>query len=329
MLKVVIVGAGLIGKKRAEAIRELGEDRIVGFCDTDADRARLLADEFGGEVFTEYAEMFNTLKADVAIIATNHKMLPPMSLAALEAGMHVLAEKPLGRNAVEVEPVVELADKKSLIYKCGFNHRYFPGLLQARQMVEEGKIGELMYVRARYGHGGRPGYDKEWRAVPEIAGGGELLDQGIHLVDLARWFMGDFESAIGAAQTAYWDMPLDDNGFAILRTKKKQTAFLHASWTQWKNIFSFEVFGKDGYLAIEGLVKSYGPQKLTWAKRRPESGPPVIEEFEFPDEDHTWTLEWQDLTQAILAGKQPMGTGRDGFEALKLIDMIYAQESKA
>lgn len=326
MSNVVIVGAGLIGRKRAEAIKELGTDTIVGFCDLDASRAQVLVDEFGGEAFSDYQDMFQRVKADIAIIATNHKMLPPMSLAALEAGMHVLAEKPLGRNAAEVKPVVDLADSKKLIYKCGFNHRYFPALLQAKEMIEQGKIGDLMYLRARYGHGGRPGYDKEWRAVPEIAGGGELLDQGIHLVDLARWFMGDFESAIGAAQTAYWDMPLDDNGFAILRTKKKQTAFLHASWTQWKNIFSFEIFGKDGFLAIDGLVKSYGPQKLTWAKRRPESGPPIIETFDFPDEDHTWTLEWQDFTKAIENKTEPMGTGRDGWEALKLIDSIYEQE---
>ncbi len=326
MSRVVIVGCGLIGRKRAEAIRELGIDTITGFCDVDSKRAKGLTVEFGGKVFTDYEAMFASQEADIAVIATNHKMLPAMSLAALEAGMHVLAEKPLGRNAKEVEPVVELADQKKLIYKCGFNHRYFPGLLQAKAMVGEGKIGELMYVRARYGHGGRPGYDKEWRAVPEIAGGGELLDQGIHLVDLARWFLGDFETAMGVTQTAYWDMPLEDNGFAILRTAKKQTAFLHASWTQWKNIFSFEVFGKDGYISIDGLVKSYGPQKLTWARRRPESGPPIIETYDFPDEDHTWTLEWEDLKRAIDNQSQPLGTGHDGWEALKLIDKIYAAE---
>jgi len=326
MGNVLIVGAGLIGRKRAEAIREIGEDKIVGFCDLDESRAKILADEFGGEVYADYKRMFQETKADIAVVATNHKMLPPMCLAALAAGLHVLAEKPLGRNAKEVEPVVRAAEAKKLVYKCGFNHRYFPGLLQAKKMVDEGKIGELMYVRARYGHGGRPGYDKEWRADSGIAGGGELLDQGIHLIDLARWFLGDFVSAIGAAQTAFWDMPLDDNGFAILRTEKKQTAFLHASWTQWKNLFSFEIFGKDGYLAIDGLVKSYGPQKLTWARRRPESGPPIIKTFYFPDEDKTWILEWQDFTNAINKGTQPLGTGEDGWEALKLIDAIYAQQ---
>ena len=101
-----------------------------------------------------------------------------------------------------------------------------------------------MFIRARYGHGGRVGYDKEWRAQPELSGGGEFIDQGVHLIDLARWFLGDFNEMQGFAHTYFWNMPVDDNGFLLLKTPKKQVAFLHASCTEWKNLFSFEIYGK-------------------------------------------------------------------------------------
>lgn len=322
--KVVIVGAGLIGGKRAESIIKLGKDRLVGFCDINKDSAQVLSDKFGGAVFTDWKTAIDKSDANIAIIATNHKLLPIMSRYALQKGLHVLCEKPLGRNAREVAPIVKIAHDKKLIYKCGFNHRYHPAIIKAKQMAESGKIGPLLYIRARYGHGGRPGYDKEWRANPDIAGGGELLDQGIHLIDLARWFLGDFTKVTGMLQTAYWNMkPLEDNGFTLLQTKKGQTAFLHASWTQWKNLFSFEVFGRDGYLAIEGLGKSYGVERLTWGKRRPESGPPILEEFIFEGEDISWIEEWKDFTGSIKKNSLPLGTGKDGLEALKIIDKIY------
>ncbi len=327
--KVVIVGAGAIGHKRADSIRKLGKDKIVGFCDVDKERAQSLADEFGGGVYTDWKAAIIDSGADIAVIATNHKLLPIMSLFALENDLHVLCEKPLGRNAKEVKPAVKLARSKKLIFKCGFNHRYHPAIMKAKEMADGGKIGPLIFIRARYGHGGRPGYDKEWRADKEIAGGGELLDQGIHAIDLARWFLGDFTKVTGMIQTAYWNMkPLEDNGFALLQTKKGQTFFLHASWTQWKNLFSFEIFGKDGFLTIEGLGKSYGTEKLIWGQRRPESGPPIMEEFLFEGDDVSWEKEWLDFAKAIKNHSQPLGTGEDGLEALKIIDKIYSYAKK-
>ena len=134
-----------------------------------------------------------------------------------------------------------------MMYKVrvGFNHRYHPALLKAKELVNAGELGELMFVRGRYGHGGRIGYDREWRANPELSGGGELIDQGVHMIDLSRWFLGDFSEIQGYAHTYFWDMPVDDNGFMILRTAKNQTAFLHVSCTEWKNLFSLEIYGRN------------------------------------------------------------------------------------
>jgi len=139
-------------------------------------------------------------------------------------------------------------------------------------MLERGELGSVYFSRCIYGHGGRPGYEKEWRASKEICGGGELLDQGVHVVDLFRWFMGDFVEAFGYTPTYFWDMEVEDNGFAVFRTEKGQTASMHTSWTQWKNRFTFEVFGEAGYLIVDGLGGSYGVETLTVGKRPTVNG---------------------------------------------------------
>jgi predicted dehydrogenase len=182
-----------------------------------------------------------------------------------------------------------------------------------------------MSMRCRYGHGGRPGYDKEWRSDPAVSGGGELLDQGIHAVDLFRWFAGDFSQAVGFTECYVWTAGsiVEDNGFALFRTAAGQVASLHASWTQWKNLFSFEIFGREGYLSVEGLGGSYGPESLVWGRRRPASGPPDEERFDFDGPDCSWMAEWQDLVTAIHEGRQPLATAYDGREAMRMVSAVY------
>jgi predicted dehydrogenase len=196
---------------------------------------------------------------------------------------------------------------------------------RAHALAESGEIGPLLGIRAAYGHGGRPGYDREWRGNPQLAGGGELLDQGVHLVDLCRWFLGEFTDVTGALATWFWNVsPLEDNGFALLRTKSGQVASLHSSWTQWKNLFRFEVFGRDGYLLVHGLGGSYGTERLTLGRRRPQSGPPDETIWEFTGADSSWEDEWREFSRALAEGRAPLGDGRDGLAAARVIDAIYA-----
>jgi len=197
-------------------------------------------------------------------------------------------------------------------------------LWKAHELAQSGKIGHLMSIRAAYGHGGRPGYDQEWRANADLSGGGELLDQGVHIVDLCRWFLGDFIQACGMLGTWFWQMaPLEDNGFALLRAAGGQIATLHTSWTQWKNLFRMEIFGRDGYLLVNGLGGSYGAERLTLGIRRPESGPPLEESWDFTGPDPSWREEWQEFTAAIREGRQPLGNGHDGYQAARIIDAVY------
>ena len=180
-----------------------------------------------------------------------------------------------------------------------------------------------MFIRARYGHGGRIGYDQEWRAKPELSGGGELIDQGVHLIDLARWFLGDFSEVNGHAHTYYWNMPVDDNGFLLLKTPKKQTAFLHASCTEWKNTFSFEIYGKQGKIDINGLGGSYGVERIAFYKMLPEMGPPETSMWEYPMADDSWQVEFAEFLDDIKKNRQPAAGLQDAHAALKIVEEVY------
>ena len=182
-----------------------------------------------------------------------------------------------------------------------------------------------MFVRGRYGHGGRLGYEKEWRADPETAGGGELLDQGIHLIDLSRWFLGDFEQVEGRIASYFWDMPVEDNAFLLLTTARGRTAFLHASWTEWKNLFSMEIYGRLGKLEISGLGGSYGVERLSYYKMSPEMGPPATEIWEFPMADNSWELEFAEFLEDIRLRRDPVPGITDAQAALRVIEQVYSE----
>jgi predicted dehydrogenase len=194
--------------------------------------------------------------------------------------------------------------------------------LKAREIVDSGEIGEVMYVRGRYGHGGRLGYEKEWRADPQKSGGGEMLDQGTHLIDLARWFCGNFTDVQGHIGTFFWDMPVEDNGFAILKNDSGKVAFLTASCTQWKNLFSFEIHCKTGLLLINGLGKSYGKETLTFWKMKPEMGIPDKQEWSW-DEDDSWKKEYQEFSTAIKEKREVMSSIEDAYGNFKVVSELY------
>jgi predicted dehydrogenase len=318
-----IVGCGLIGQKRAKALGAGG--RLVACADIDVGRAENLAKGSGAKVFRDWRELVGLPEVEVAVIATLHDSLAAITLAAVEGGKHVLVEKPAARSAKELEPVMATAEKKGAKVHVGFNHRYHRALRKAKEIVDSGALGELMFIRARYGHGGRIGYDKEWRANPALSGGGELMDQGPHLIDLSRWFLGDFSEVQGFAHTYYWDMPVDDNGFMILKTPKQQVAFLHASCTEWKNLFSMEIYGRDGKLDISGLGGSYGVERLTYYKMLPEMGPPETTAWEYPMGDDSWAVEIAEFYDDIRLNRAPSAGLKDAYEVLKVIEKIYKE----
>lgn len=319
-MNAAIVGCGLIGRKRAKALEGA---TVTVCCDLMLKSAESLAKEHGARATADWRDAVASPEVDVVFVATTHEMLPCIAAEAVGRGKHVLIEKPGARKAADLEPVKTAAARTGALVRVGFNHRFHRAFRKAREIFDSGALGEMMFIRARYGHGGRIGYEKEWRANAAISGGGEGIDQGMHLVDLARWFLGEFAEVDGHAATYFWDMPVDDNAFYLLRTQKNQTAFLHASCTEWKNTFSFEIYGKSAKLEISGLGGSYGVERLAYYRMLPEMGPPETTIFEYPMADDSWEREWREFAKDISASRQPRPGIEDAQAALRIIEEIY------
>lgn len=320
-MRIAIVGCGLIGQKRAKT---LGSCELVACADQMLEKAQHLASLHPGcTPYQHWRDIIARKDVDIVIVSTTHATLAEIGMAAVKAGKHILVEKPGGRRAHELAPIINEAKNRGVFTRVGFNHRYHRAFRKAFALVQENAIGELMFIRARYGHGGRIGYDQEWRAQPALSGGGELIDQGVHLIDLARCFLGEFTDVQGSAHTFYWNMPVDDNGFLLLKTAKQQVAHLHASCTEWKNTFSFEIYGRNGKLDINGLGGSYGVEKLTLYKMLPEMGPPETHAWEFPMQDDSWQFEFDEFIEDIKQQRQPKASLEDAHAALTIVETIY------
>lgn len=325
-MRVGIIGCGLIGNRRATA---LAGGTLVACADTNLERAHALARRAGARATGDWREVTDAPDLDLLVIATPHDLLAPITLAAVRAGKHVLVEKPAARSAGELAPVVAEANERGTVVAVGFNHRHHRAFRKARELVDSGVLGSLMFMRARYGHGGRVGYEREWRFDAAVSGGGELIDQGMHLIDLARWFLGDFTKVAGTAHTYYWDTRCDDNAFLHLETAQGQVAWLHASATEWKNTFSVEIYGRAGKLHVDGLGGSYGTETLTWYRMLPAMGPPETTRWEYPMSDDSWAVEMAELMRAIRERRPPAAGLHDALAALEVVARIYEESGHA
>ncbi|MFA6489934.1 MAG: Gfo/Idh/MocA family oxidoreductase [Candidatus Micrarchaeia archaeon] len=323
-----IIGGGLIGGKRADALSSLGET-IAAVADVNIVRAAELAGKHKAASYTDWKKITRDSKIGAVVVATTHNFLSEISVDALQHGKHVLVEKPAGRNPAEVKKIID-AEKKSGKHVCvGFNHRFHPAILEAHKICREGACGPLKFMRARYGHGGRPGYEKEWRFNPEISGGGQLIDQGSHLVDLSRFFSGqDMSLAYGFCRSYFWKAPAEDTGFLVLESKSGQSALLSTSCMQWKNLFSFELFFERAQVNIDGLGRSYGTETLTIYSMKPEMGPPDVETRKFEDPDASFRAETADFIGKINGKPSLCATAQDALASITIVAGACAQGKK-
>ena len=326
---VAVVGCGLIGRRRAECASEHAGSRLARVVDVNLAAAEALASQYQAIASTTWREAVTDPEIDIVSVATPNGYLAEIAIAALEAGKHVLVEKPMGRNVSEATAMAEASSRSGRILKVGFNHRYHPALTRAYELFRAGEIGDIINIRARYGHGGRPGYEHEWRGSAELAGGGELTDQGVHVADLIHWFSGLPSEAFAYTQTAVWPIaPLEDNALGLFRFENGAVASFHTSWTQWKNMFSFEIFGTKGSLTVDGLGKSYGLERLTFTKRKVGGGVPDSIEEEFGGDDLSWQREWSDFMNAINTGEEYWGSPLDGVAAMRMIFALYGSAER-
>jgi len=325
-LRVAIAGCGLIGSKRADALG--AQDELVGCFDVAAEAAEAFAQEHGTRACASFDALL-ALQPDVVVVAVSHDALAELAERALQAGAHVLLEKPAGLGLAQIERLIEVERRSERRVKVGFNHRFHPGLARAAAEVHSGAHGELLHLRGRYGHGGRPGYDREWRAQPSRSGGGELIDQGMHLLDLSHWIAGPLPLHSALLRTQFWDTAVEDNAELILgdgQSRSGPWATLHVSWTEWKNLFSLEIYCHKAKIQVDGLVRSYGPQRLTIYRMGPDLGPPEIEERSYADADGSWEREWESFASAVDANDERLVNGDlgDARYAWEQIESAYA-----
>jgi predicted dehydrogenase len=326
-VRVAFVGSGLQTRRRAPVVHQSKNDTLVAIAGTDDVSRNALASQFGCEAHADWQDVVIRDDIDAVIVTTPPHVHAEITIAALASGKHVLCEKPLSRTLAEAHAMLDAAARAKRILKCGFNHRHHPAILEARRRFEAGEFGRPISARCRYGICGRPGYEKEWRADPARAAGGQYAEQGVHAIDLFRWFLGDLADVACMTSIGYFtSQSLDDNGMALFRSTGGAIAMLHASLTQWENLFSFEIQGDEGYFAVEGLGATYGTEMLYLGKR----------DFTAPFQDHviqyrggdsSWQSEWDEFKAAISEGREPLGNGNDGLEAVRAALASYHAEA--
>lgn len=330
-IAVGIVGFGKMGRVRADAVARHPGLHLTAVADPKLDPTALPP----GCPGLDSAGALLTHGVDAVFVCTPNASTADVVVAALEAGCHVFSEKPPGRDLADVHRIREAeARHPGQKLKFGFNHRYHGAVRQALSLVRTGALGRLLWIRGVYGKSGGDGFEEGWRSNREIAGGGILLDQGIHMLDLFRAFCGEFIEVKSFVSRSFWErIGVEDNAFALLRSADGQVAMLHSSATQWKHRFSLEIFLSEGYVAVNGLLsstRSYGRETLVVARRQPDDarapGDPR-EETTFFDEDSSWAMEVDEFTACILRDRPvAVGTSEDALRAMELVSRIYQDD---
>lgn len=300
-LRIGLIGAGLIGERRLDVAKNLGLGRPVWVYDTNDARAKLVADKTGAKVARDSDEVISSADVDIVIVATPNHLLAELGERALRKGKHTLLEKPGAIRPEQVEDLIKAQEKTKRVCKIGYNHRFHPAALRMIEEVRSHDMGPLLWIRAAYGHGGRPGYEKEWRFQRELSGGGEITDQGVHLLDLLQSCSDEtFTLAHAARQSAFYSSTEEDNGFLLLTAPSGAHAQLHCSVTQWKNVFRYEVATRNGLVVWQGLGNpNYGEERLSVYRRPPEGGAPDVEEQNFGHCGmESWEAEWRHFYDA-------------------------------
>ena len=330
MIRCGIIGMGKMGRIRADEIiknpdtslnatYDISSEMMAGF---DAKKCRSV-----DEILDE--------KLDVIFICTYNNVNSEYTIRALDKGKHVFCEKPPARTSGEVKEVIEAEKRSGKVLKYGFNHRYHYSVMEAKKIVDSRMFGNLLWLRGIYGKAGGNKYEGNWRNDRNLSGGGILIDQGIHMLDLLRHFSGEFIEVKSLVQTLYWNVPVEDNVFAMMRTENGVAAILHSSATQWRNKFSLDMCFEDGYINLEGILsstRSYGDEVLVIARKQFEDSTFALgkprEERIFFDTDDSWKLELEDFIDAIKNGKSiEYGKSSDALSVMETLERIYRESS--
>jgi len=314
-----VIGVGSFGRKRAQAVIE-SRGQLVAVADTQESRATRVAAELGVLALPPPALLADP-RIDAVIVCTPNRDHAAIGLQAVEQHKHVIIEKPLARSSAEAAPLASAARKAGVFVKTGANHRFFPSVQRARQLLLEGAIGEVLHFNGRIGHDGeRLAGSWSWDAA--MSGGGSMLDNGCHLLDIARWIMGPFVAVTGMRSNVYWrDCGVEDTAAAVYATAAGKMAVISASWRQLSGYLHFEVNGSDGYLTVDGRFDTHGGDRLYWQSRKAGSDIFALDFGHRPQRSYVDELDA--FIDAVAAGVTPEPTVEDGIEVLRMVEALY------
>lgn len=328
-IKVVIIGMGRMGKTRYDAMKRHGGYEVVAICDTNASNM----ENYTEKKYSDWKECIENSEMDAVIVCTYNVTIPDIVCYSLERGYAVFSEKPPGRNLQDALRMKEAYEKASApILKYGFNHRYHNSVIEAKALLDSKILGDIVCARGVYGKAGSPTFTQEWRNNTEISGGGIMLDQGIHMLDLMYYFMGEFTDIQSSVDQLVWkDMPTEDSAFSILRTADGKVASLHSSAIQWRHKFSLDLICTKGFISLNGLLtstNSYGEERISYYRKDLEQrtgglGKPMEHTMCF-DSDQSWDYEMKEFYDAVVNGEPvKLGTIEDAVNLMGMLENIY------
>jgi len=325
LIQVGIIGFGKMGQIRANAVEDSGKAPIKLIYEKNE-----LPENIKYTLASSAAEIINDPEIDAVFICTPNYLNQPLTIRAMEAGKHVFCEKPPAFNTKGVEEIREAEAKSGKKLMYGFNHRHHESIQHMKKLIDSEDYGKVLWLRGRYGKSVDNKFFDTWRAKKELAGGGILLDQGIHMLDLFQYLGGNFDEVHAEVSNLYWKLDIEDNVFAIYKNSVTGVvASLHSTMTQWRHLFSLEVFLEKGYLVLNGLKTSsgtYGDEVLSIAKNRTTAPAATWEDEEHITyhNDVSWVSEIKHFFKAINEDKSvKVGNSQNALELMKLIDLTY------
>lgn len=328
-LKVGIAGYGIVGQRRHFYLKEHPQVEVIGICD------QIFKEDYlkNGEIsYYKSVEELLKLNLDILFVCLTNNVAAKVTIAGLNKGLHVFCEKPPGMNIEDIKNVIRIEKLNSeLKLKYGFNHRYHESIKKALKIIQSGELGKIINLRGVYGKSKVIPFSGGWRSKRELAGGGILLDQGIHMLDLMRLFCGEFVEVKSYVSNDYWKHDVEDNAYALLKDEFGRIAMLNSSATQWQHKFSLDISLTEGYIELSGILsgsKSYGEEKIKFGKRGKNSNNGQMESVTFKYlEDNSWKDEIYEFIDAINNNaKIKSGSSSDALETMKLVYNIYFED---
>lgn len=330
MMRFGLIGCGGIGRLRAEAIKGVADAELAAVCDVVPELAAEISNVHNAEVATDWKSLVQHEDIDAVIISTPPHLHAEMAIAALKAGKHVLCEKPLARTLEECQDMLNAAEQSNKYLATGFNYRFYPSVMKARELLDSGIIGELDHIRSYTGYSATE-HSQEWLHDVKIMGGGALRDNGIHLIDLTCYFLGDVAEVKGFASNSVWGFErCEDNGFALLKNKAGKIATLQASWTEWRGYrLQIDLYGSKGYITLRCF-----PMITSASWKSDKDGKHYKKTFYFPRifvMEHLRSYRWvvtdsfikeiQSFINEVNGQSSLIASGKDGLQAVKVAQM--------